>query len=663
MKKVITRGIVAIIFFIIFAWLFIIKYFAPYYIRFPFATTYPVPDKQVYIFPGVKGPLKKTNLPMEQTTSIERYQGGSTSRLAIFLTDENSYWLDLAHGLKAAGIPFTITKDYKEAIKHQVILVYPTIVGLQPAVRKALSQFPERGGTLIAQSLITKPMTNVFGIKKSKPLINGEILSRLHFDTHFSPTANFKQPEQQTINIGNKTERTVATAIYQGASEKPLARYENGDIAMVQKTYAHGHAYALGIDIGRLFLIGYSRTQWSLTPISNQYVNHYEPHIDTVLQLLKNIYQENQKNAVTIAAAPYGKSITVIFTFDNDSDEAVQTMHLYKNILDKASLKGTFFILTKYISDNDAYAFFTAKNLPLIKAIVKAGMEVTSEGVSHSFNFDQFPLGTGKEYYPKYRPFIMHTEDITTKTILKYLPKQITYNGSILGELRVSRFLLHHFFPSLKLKSFRPGFLKNPFQLAQSLASTHFSYNSSTTSGDTLTHLPYQLNFNRNIDTIIQEELPVYEFPISVEDQNPPAMNLRIDEALSLAKKISSFGGIYVVLIHPDGKKATQSFLYQFIKKVPKVTKVWFSTMGDFGDWWAARDNVGIDLVSEKNQLILKISAKKKISGLTLILPQNFKIASNDPKIKLKQVNNQLIVKEIPVGNIEIKLRTDIKRD
>ena len=42
-----------------------------------------------------------------------------------------------------------------------------------------------------------------------------------------------------------------------------------------------------------------------------------------------------------------------------------------------------------------------------------------------------------------------------------------TVDGSILGELRVSRFLLEQLLPKLHITSFRPGHLENPYQLPQ----------------------------------------------------------------------------------------------------------------------------------------------------------------------------------------------------
>ena len=87
-------------------------------------------DQHVYRFDGVSGPTEKTVVPDEGTTSWTQFDRGGTSRLAILLTDPDSSWLGLAHGLKTIGVPFRITRDYREAIKHQAVLVYPNISGV-----------------------------------------------------------------------------------------------------------------------------------------------------------------------------------------------------------------------------------------------------------------------------------------------------------------------------------------------------------------------------------------------------------------------------------------------------------------------------------------------------------------------------------------------------
>ncbi len=62
-------------------------------------------------FDGVSGPNAVTAIAAAQPTQWQVYDKGAASRLAIFLTDKNSAWLGLVHGLKTIGVPFRITTN------------------------------------------------------------------------------------------------------------------------------------------------------------------------------------------------------------------------------------------------------------------------------------------------------------------------------------------------------------------------------------------------------------------------------------------------------------------------------------------------------------------------------------------------------------------------
>ena len=88
-----------------------------------------ISEKDIHRFSGVMGPshtsVVEPVVPADWTT----YSHGTTSRLAILLTDPDSSCPGLGHGLKSIGIPFKITRDMQEALRHDVVLVYPVISG------------------------------------------------------------------------------------------------------------------------------------------------------------------------------------------------------------------------------------------------------------------------------------------------------------------------------------------------------------------------------------------------------------------------------------------------------------------------------------------------------------------------------------------------------
>ena len=107
----------------------------------------------------------------ETPTPPSAYAGGATSRLAVLLTDRDSSWLGLVHGLRSFGIPFTLTEDYREALKHKVVMVYPVVSGKAMAAEalSALTDFAQQGGTLIATHVLGGGMNALFGFAEALP--------------------------------------------------------------------------------------------------------------------------------------------------------------------------------------------------------------------------------------------------------------------------------------------------------------------------------------------------------------------------------------------------------------------------------------------------------------------------------------------------------------
>ena len=100
----------------------------------------------------------------------------------------------------------------------------------------------------------------------------------------------------------------------------------------------------------------------------------------------------------------------------------------------------------------------------IVADVFDLGFELASHGVSHSLSFSEndpasllyFPLGTRDEQYQDYYP-----ENVETTSVpgCPFCPSLYTLNGSVLAELRVSKFLLEYFAPPAVLESFRPGYL------------------------------------------------------------------------------------------------------------------------------------------------------------------------------------------------------------
>lgn len=80
-------------------------------------------ERDIILFEGVNGPRDRSVVQARQPTSWTKYEGGGGSRLSVLLTDENSAWLGLVHGLKSAGISFSVTTDYPQTLITEVLHV------------------------------------------------------------------------------------------------------------------------------------------------------------------------------------------------------------------------------------------------------------------------------------------------------------------------------------------------------------------------------------------------------------------------------------------------------------------------------------------------------------------------------------------------------------
>lgn len=563
-----------------------------------------LPDQAFHRFPGVTGPAHATVVPPRVSTAWTTYAEGAKSRLAILLTDPDSSWLGLAHGLKSIGVPFRITRDVREALTHQVVVVYPMISGkvLSSQELQALAEFPQAGGTLIGVQVLGGGLNDVFGFRTAE-------VSRQRYDLHLSESdpllADLTELRERHLRVGirDKGIEVMGTYGYTG-SEAPLARFDDGTAAVTQKTYGKGRAYAIGLDLGFLLLKGYNNRGEELV---QTFDNQFDPTLDVWLRLLKSIYRTAQTGAVTLGTVPFGQSLSVMLTHDVDFTESIKNAVDYAEYEKSQGLIGTYFIQVKYIRDYNDDIFFNDEGVRYLARLAGLGMELGSHTIAHSRVFNRFPMGTGREAYPAYAPFV---KDRTT-----------ALNASILGELRVSKFLIDHF-SGQSIVSFRPGELSNPFSLPQALLATGYRYSSTATANNSLTHLPYQLNYDRLTDS----EVELFEFPVTIEDEELPKMGDRLPEALEVARQISRYGGSMVVLIHPNILDHKLAFEKGFVEGVRSYA--WFGSVREFGRWWAARNQVKLDVAQDATSLTVTIASPESVDGLTLEIPAGWRLSA-----------------------------------
>ena len=592
-----------------------------------------IPDNHVYYFGDLEGPLDTTTLPARNPTSWKKYDNGSVSRMAIYLTDTTSNWLGIVSGLNSQGVPFTITNDIDKALKHKVVMIYPSLSSSQFGMTELMKirEHPKKGGALIAFNATAPSMMSVFGYEKTS---YSQVRKSLVFRMLDIQETNFIRDKNEiTLRIGDPRRETkgMASLGYEQINYKPIAQFPDGTAAIIRNLFNEGAAYAFGFDLGLITQV----SEATLLQAQRSYVNDFEPSLDVLYRLLKRIYKMYEPHAVILGTVPQGKIAPVLITHDIDYAGSLDSMLYYAELEMRNGVKATYFIQTKYIRDGFSEAFFNEKYIGYLTALKNMGMEIASHSVSHTPYFQHLPIGSGTEKYPDYRPF--------------YYTYTSTFNETLLGELRVSRFLLDKTL-GINTVSFRSGYLTIHEKMHIAMQETGFKYSSNITANEVLTHMPFRPTY----DFLYDEELDVYEIPVTIEDEILPEMDERLDAAISLTYKIANYGGVVNILIHPNILGHKFRFQEAYIKHFKD--EAWFGTMSEFGDWWSARSKVEVDIQDIGNLIKVSLTVPEAIEGLELVLPFGYEFISSPSVQEITKTTKGILLGKV-TGSTELMFK------
>ena len=198
----------------------------------------------VFVFDDVSGPDSIDTIADAQPARWQEYDVGASSRLAILLTDENSAWLGLVHGLKTIGVPFRITTDVDEALKHKLVLIYPMVSGkvLDSKQIKKIADYARTGGNIIGVNVLGGGLQSIFGFKSVKP-------SRDHYQLELLSNHAVTQPladnDLRTIRLSTQqlNDLSFGTHSYMSPKHEPLALYNDGTPAIVHNKFSNSEVF------------------------------------------------------------------------------------------------------------------------------------------------------------------------------------------------------------------------------------------------------------------------------------------------------------------------------------------------------------------------------------------------------------------------------------
>lgn len=580
---------------------------------------YQVQTEDIIRYDSLSGPEVGTVLPEQNTTSWKNFAKGSTSGIAILLTDTHSSWLALAHGLKAVGIPFLITQNYKAALRHQVVMVYPELSGkyLRAEALREVARHPQNGGVLIANGVPSDGLSEVFGYTESKA---SSQRYEIRFNRKAQENKSFNTETGWMIRLGNKERGVdpIATNTYLNVLNEPIAYYEDNSPAVIVKPYAIGRSYLVGFDLGYFLQRSYGNTRNTISPLGE---GKFEPSSDVLLGLLRNIYLSQCSTAVVLGTVPENKKMSLILTHNINSKKELLGAIKVAAQERVQGYRSTFFVQAKYISDFTGEGYLRPHLTDILRVLKRWGMEIGTQGVSGNNRFAHSTTGTGIEKYPDYQPYIQDEKKV--------------YNNTLMGETRVAKYVLERLVGNSNIQSFRAPNHQIPRIMPQLLQATGYAYSSSNTSDKVLSHLPYKLNYNYNI----YQEVETFEFPITVDDdQGLKSLQNNTSATIDVAYNIANYGGMMVLSLRPD-----TSAKMQFQQKLTAAVKdfAWIGSLGEFASWWMARNKVELSRVADTIEINIPVRAK----GITLVLPEGERMYNYEPAdLPVDQYGNNLLI-------------------
>ena len=558
------------------------------------------------------GPDSASVMREIRIASLASYAHDAPQALAVYVTDPDAAWMSLARGLESAGIPFDVTTDWRRAMHHKVVLVYPTVSGRVVPTEglQALAAHPRNGGTVIASELLGGGLESVFGVDSTSP---SGTRRRLDFTDSAARAWGLETVRERSVPVGSRVEgrrgmAVVGTNGYAAPTATVLARFEDGTAAITHRAVGAGHAWIVGVDLGSLLHLGYDNRE---DGIARAYVNTFEPTLDVLLGVIAQAWRLGELAAVSVGTVPFGRALAVSLTHDVDFSEDWPHALDFARLAIRHGARSTFFVQTKYIKDFNDKVFYDRAAQTAIRVLDSLGMEIASHSVAHARTFRAFPIGTGTERFPAYRPFV---KDLKTVT-----------GGTILGELRVSRWLLEQSMANERLvTSFRPGVLANPFQLPQALEATGYLASSTMTANNAMTHRPFRLSFDRAGGG----ESTIWEFPVSIEDEEKPPMLQRLDRALAVARNVARYHGTLVVLIHPTESTGKLQFADGLLSALGD--SAWVGPIGTLGQWWRARTAAELSAVLTGTAGDVVVRAPIPVEGFAFEVPAGWTLMATD---------------------------------
>ncbi|MGA7634402.1 MAG: hypothetical protein WCB11_26865 [Terriglobales bacterium] len=213
---------------------------------------------------------------------LQQFPESFPLQVAVFWTNpgpgpENP--LPLVHSLKEMGIPFFITCDLSQALRHHLVILYPSVDSHTFTQFQAdqLTTFVRQGGFIFAQNVFWGGLQNLFGFRSFAP-------SRKRYHLAFSATKDpvtkyLNRPEERETQLGSDhfPEIIWSNGYVPRAGSEVVAHFDDGSAALLTNSVGKGKVYLLGLSLLDVVLRNQNNRDYEA---QRHYVNSFESGAD-----------------------------------------------------------------------------------------------------------------------------------------------------------------------------------------------------------------------------------------------------------------------------------------------------------------------------------------------------------------------------------------------
>lgn len=516
------------------------------------------------------------------------------------------------------GVPADVISDPRLLPDYKAVFTAGALVNtrISPDLLNAFFDYVEGGGTLVSAGEVGNLLYPLFGLSAQAP---SRRRYRLSFRGSDPSIAFMDHPNEKTISLGNGADHYFDDVVWShGATLAPAAStggasaigtFEDGTVGFSVFPYGRGKAWLLGVSYTDSVLVPQLGASYNA---ERQYVNGVEPSADVIMLILKGISAQAVTPLVSLATIPYARPLGLVLSHDVDAQSSFVDSLKFAALEEKYGVKSTFFITTKYFTDDTDIGYFTVPaNLAAVRELRRRGWDVGSHTVSHLTKLAAAPEGD---------------PDVTQKT---YDPP---VHLTVWGEARVSKEMLDRDVPGPRTISYRSGDLAFPRALIRILERCGYLYDSTYSANAVLTAFPYVPFEDQDLGS---KESSLVEIPVMFDDSQgyltPGNARKVAAQWMDVVQTIGRYGGLAVLLMHPSDTR-TRTYKLETQEAMMKAVAAQGGWMGDLsaaGRFWRSRAAVRFSTRVEGSALTIRVDG----SGKDLDPAVGFEISGNVSRV------------------------------